>query len=155
MIRITKVTDYGFVLLTRMIRSDEEFHNARAVSEATHIPLPMVSKILKSLTRSGLLDSQRGVKGGYTLARPANEISVIEIIDALEGPVAITECSCEPVSKCELESLCPVSTSWNKINIAVRGALEGITLAEIAKPIFPFTALNTKTQEAAKEPQTV
>ena len=148
MIRITKVTDYGFVLLSRMVSSGEECHNARAVSEATHIPLPMVSKILKSLTRSGLLASHRGVKGGYTLARPAGEISVIEIIDALEGPVAITECSCEPESKCELESLCPVSTSWNKINLAVRGALEDITLAEIARPAFPFANSNEKDKEA-------
>ena len=93
----------------------------------------MVSKILKLLVKEGLLASHRGVKGGYSLTRPADEISMAEIVTALEGPIAITECvSVE--SDCSHAALCPVSGNWRRINEAVRTALEGISLAEMAQP---------------------
>ena len=133
MIRITKQTDYGIVLLTHLAASAERQYAAPELATETRMPLPMVSKILKLLARDGLLSSHRGVKGGYSLARPAEEISMAEIIAALEGPIAITECvSVE--SDCSHEALCPVRSNWQRINQAVRSALEGISLAEMAQP---------------------
>jgi FeS assembly SUF system regulator len=133
MIRITKQTDYGIVLLTHLAANAERQYAAPELAAEARLPLPMVSKILKVLARDGLLASHRGVKGGYSLARAAEEISMAEIIAALEGPIAITECiSVE--SDCSHEALCPVRGNWQRINLAVRTALEGITLAEMAQP---------------------
>jgi len=134
MIRITKQTDYGIVLLTHLASQPERQLNAPELASETQLPLPMVSKILKLLVREGLLLSHRGVKGGYSLARHPGEISMAEIIAALEGPIAITECIDES-SDCSHERLCPVRSNWQRINAAVRGALEGITLAEMTHPL--------------------
>lgn len=136
MIRITKQTDYGIVLLTQMAGGPEVQWNAPELAAETHLPLPMVAKTLKILAREGLLASHRGVKGGYSLARPAEEISMAEIVAALEGPIALTECiSVE--GDCSHEPLCQVRSNWRRINEAVRTALEGITLAEMARPLAP------------------
>ncbi|HEY7213230.1 MAG TPA: SUF system Fe-S cluster assembly regulator [Thermoanaerobaculia bacterium] len=133
MIRITKQTDYGIVLLTHLAANPEHQYNAPELAAEARLPLPMVSKILKLLARESLLVSHRGVKGGYSLARQAEAISMAEIIGALEGPIAITECiSVE--GDCSHEPLCPVRSNWRRINQAVRTALAGITLAEMAHP---------------------
>jgi len=133
MIRITKQSDYGIVLLTHLASQADRQLNAPELAAETQLPLPMVSKILKILVREGLLASHRGVKGGYSLGRLPEEITMAEIISALEGPIAITECI-EVSSDCSHERLCPVRSNWQRINQAVRGALEGITLAEMASP---------------------
>jgi FeS assembly SUF system regulator len=143
MIRITKLTDYGIVLMTHLAaiasgtpdEGEEHRYNAPDLALETGLPLPMVSKILKLLARDGLLVSHRGVKGGYALARRPAEISVDEIITALEGPVAITECIETSPSDCEHEPMCPTRTNWQRINQAVREALREISLAEMTHPI--------------------
>lgn len=133
MIRITKQTDYGIVLLTHLAANPEHQYNAPELAAEARLPLPMVSKILKLLARESLLVSHRGVKGGYSLARQPEAISMAEIIAALEGPIALTECiSVE--GDCSHEPLCPVRSNWRRINQAVRTALAGITLAEMAHP---------------------
>lgn len=131
MIRITKQTDYGIVLLTHLASAPDRQVNAPELGTETHLPLPMVSKILKLLVREGLLVSHRGVKGGYTLSRPPEEISMAEVVVALEGPIAITECV-DDQGGCSHEALCPVRGRWNRINSALREALSGISLAEMA-----------------------
>jgi len=135
MIRITKQTDYGIVLMTHLAADPERLYNAPDLAMEAGLPLPMVSKILKLLTRDGLLVSHRGVKGGYTLSRPPAEITVDEIITSLEGPVAITECIEHSPGECEHERLCPTRGNWRLINQAVRQALERITLAEMTQPL--------------------
>lgn len=135
MIRISRMTDYGIVLLTHFARHPkEQTHNVRDLAAETRLPLPTVSKILKTLTRSGIVQSHRGVKGGYRLTRAPEAISVAEIIAALDGPIAITDCTTGSAGLCELERLCPVSANWQRINRAVREALERVTLAEMAQP---------------------
>ncbi len=137
MFRISRLTDYGIVIMAHLAEcEDDDSHNARELAEDTQLPAPVVSKILKSLTRAGLLISQRGSKGGYSLARTPGEISVVEMITALEGPVGITECTIQP-GACAQESSCQVRDPWQRINSAVRAALERITLADLAKPIDP------------------
>jgi FeS assembly SUF system regulator len=133
MIRITKQTDYGIVLLTHLASHPERHFNAPDLAAEARLPLPMVSKILKLLVREGILRSQRGVKGGYCLAREAAAIHMAEIIAALEGPIAITECIDES-GQCSHETGCGVRSNWQRINDALLAALTGITLAEMAQP---------------------
>jgi len=129
MIRITKITDYGFILLAHMANHEPGMlHNAKDLSNRIGIPLPTVSKVLKILTQGGVLRSHQGSKGGYSLAKQAEDISAAEIIEAIEGPVAITECS--GADGCERN--CPVSTSWQKVNGAVIDALSKLTLADMS-----------------------
>jgi FeS assembly SUF system regulator len=142
MIRITKQTDYGIVLLTHLAAQPDRHVNAPELAAETQLPLPMVSKILKLLVREGLLLSHRGVKGGYSLTRDPREMTMAEIIAALEGPIAITECI-EVSGDCSHERLCPVRSNWHRINAAVREALEGITLAEMTAPLAPVQRLVT------------
>jgi len=136
MIRITKIADYGILLLAEMASSGPgTVHNARCLSDSTRIPQPMVSKILKLLAKEHLLISHRGQKGGYSLSRSATEISVAEIITALEGPIAIIECADHDNDHlCDLQEVCSVSSPWQKINDAVCGALSAITLEEMIQP---------------------
>ena len=136
MIRLTKLADYGVMLMSHIAAAPDALHSASSLSRAAAVAIPTVSKILKQLARKGLLESHRGVNGGYSLARAPAAISVAEVIAALEGPIAITECIDESHSDCAVESSCPVRTNWQRINDAVRGALEQITLAEMAQP-FP------------------
>jgi FeS assembly SUF system regulator len=139
MLRITKLTDYGVALLAYFAAEREgEPHNARDVAAAMGLPLPTVSKILKTLSRGGLLVSLRGAKGGYGLSRSPEEISVAEVIGALEGPIGITECTASAPGTCAQEPLCGVRANWQIINEAVHGALEKITLAEMLRPAPDF-----------------
>ena len=131
MLRISKLTDYGTVILARLAGRPERLWTAAEVAEATHIALPTVSKLLKKLQRSGLVMSTRGSHGGYQLAQPAGEITAARILDALEGPFAITECSGSH-STCGLESNCSVGHTWQKVNAAIRRALTDISLAQLA-----------------------
>lgn len=134
MIRITRQTDYGIVLLTHMAtRPADEVHTAKDAARWTRLPLPMVSKILKSLARSGILESHRGVKGGYSLSRRPDRIMVREVIEALEGPIGITECS-HGQGFCEQEGGCPTRVNWRRINGVVRDALDRIPLTEMIAP---------------------
>lgn len=137
MIRISRLTDYGIVLMSYMAVHPEHVHNATEVATEAHLPAPTVSKLLRALAREGLLASHRGVKGGYSLARPAEAITVASIIRALEGPIALTTCTTKSPSDCEHEPICPVRGHWNRINLAIRQALEGVTLSDMAVPSLP------------------
>ena len=137
MLRMTKQADYAIVLLTRMAGAPESRFNATEIASATELPQPIVSKILKLLTRRDLLVSQRGVKGGYVLARAADQISIAQIIEAVEGPIGITECVDDAPGECSQEPICPVRSNWQRINEAVRKALGEITLDEMSQPLAP------------------
>jgi FeS assembly SUF system regulator len=135
MVRITKLADYAIVLLTRFAREGEGVVlTARELAAESHVPFPTVGKILKALAHEGVLVSHRGVHGGYALARDPAGVTVAQVITALEGPIALTECLGEPAGTCEIELLCPVRSTWERINAVVRSALEGLTLAELARP---------------------
>jgi FeS assembly SUF system regulator len=135
MIRIGRLTDYGIVLMSHVATNPVVDHSAAEIASEARLPLPTVSKLLRILAKEGLLISHRGAKGGYSLARPAEQISVAGIIGAIEGPVALTLCTTgEHTGDCELELCCPVRGHWQKINRAVRNALEDVTLADIVAP---------------------
>jgi FeS assembly SUF system regulator len=134
-IRLSKLADYGIVIMTHLARPGGMQASAQEIAQATRVPQPMAQKILKALTRDGLLRSQRGVKGGYELARTARSITVAQIIEALDGPIAVTDCVDGGAGDCVIESLCPARTNWERINSAIRDALEEVTLAEMAGAI--------------------
>ncbi len=130
MLKMSKLTDYGTLLLAELGR-DEKRHSAAELSAATHLPQPTVSKLLKRLTAAGLVRSTRGASGGYEIDRPMASISAAALLDALEGPIAITECA-QDESHCRLESSCGLSSAWQRINLAIREALEALSLADLA-----------------------
>ena len=131
MLRISKLTDYATVILAALATDSGSQRTAADIAQAIHLAAPTVSKLLKQLHRAGLLESSRGLRGGYRLARPASQISAAAILDALEGPLALTECSTGN-SQCDLQANCSVGGSWQRINHAIRQSLEEITLAELA-----------------------
>ncbi len=131
MFRMNKLTDYGILLLTRMAIAPEGGISARELAEETHIPLPTVGKLLKILLKEGLLVSHRGTKGGYALSRSSSEITVAEVIRALEGPIAMTDCE---ENRCDLESGCPTRSHWRVVNRTVLVALQNLTLREMTQP---------------------
>lgn len=141
MIRMSKLTDYGTLVMTYLARQPDGVHNAAEIAAATQISPPTVSKILKLLARGELLTSHRGTKGGYSLARAPEAISLAEIVDAIEGPIALTECSSNP-GLCVQEDSCSIRPNWLKITQAVRRALQGVTLAEMAQPAL--SVINTE-----------
>jgi FeS assembly SUF system regulator len=146
MFRLSKITDYGIVILAHLASrslepgrpgdaADSVPMNARELAEQVDLPVPMVSKVLKALTRAGVLESQRGTKGGYSLARRPEELTIAEMISALDGPLALTECNLGP-HICDLDASCSVKTPWLVINRVVHYALSGVTLADLTNPAF-------------------
>jgi FeS assembly SUF system regulator len=131
MLRISKLTDYGTMVLACLAARPDVRHTATTVAERTRLGLPTVSKLLKNFHRAGLVTSVRGARGGYQLARPASGISAAEIIDAIEGPVAITECSGDH-SACDLESICSTGSAWQSVNLAIRRSLDELSLAQLS-----------------------
>ena len=132
MIRLSKLADYGMVLMGRMACDPRHSHSAIELAADTHLPLPTVSKMLTVLARAELLVSQRGAKGGYVLARDPERISVADVVRAVDGPVALTQCIEHGPGSCGLETLCPARGGWHRINLAIERALAGVSLAEMA-----------------------
>ena len=132
MFRLNRLTDYAVVVMTQMTRRPDEVHTAPQIATDTGIPLPTVAKLLNALARESLVESHRGAAGGYALGRPAEEVSVAQIIQAMEGPIALTACVDGAPGHCESQSLCPMRGNWDKVNRAIRSALEGVTLADMA-----------------------
>lgn len=133
MLRISKLADYGTVVMVYLARHAHELCNARDIALRTHLTVPTVSKILKRLTSAGLLTSVRGVAGGYQLRRPATEISISQIIFALEEHRGFTECSLQP-NDCSLQGVCTIQGNWRLISQAIEQALDSVSLDTLAKP---------------------
>ena len=150
MLRMSKLTDYGTMVLAQLAASDPGWTTAGQVADATHLGQPTVSKLLKALVHAGLVVSTRGVQGGYALARPPASISAAEILDAREGPVAISECSSSS-GGCDLESYCRVGTAWQRINHSIRKALESVSLADLQTRREPLPALPTDLRADIRE----
>jgi len=134
MMRLSRLADFAVVLMTHVAQHHERVHTASETAAATQLPVPTVAKVLARLCREGLLTSIRGVKGGYRLARPAAEISVGAIVNALDGPIALTQCIKLGPGRCEVEAVCPSRVGLHRINVAVHKALDDVSLADIATP---------------------
>lgn len=147
MLRISKLTDYAILMMVEMAR-DGGMLSAHALAERVHVETPTASKVLKLLAGSGLLESYRGANGGYRVSREASDISVAEVIAAIEGPIAMTECSVEE-GLCSQEDQCELRGNWQRISLAVAQALREVSLAEMSAPMggkanpLQITTLNT------------
>lgn len=142
MLRIGKLTDYATVILATLANDRTRLLNASTLAERTHIAAPTVAKLLKQLHRAGLVNSTRGTRGGYELARSPDAISAAAILDALEGPIALTDCSVGS-GNCCLEHSCGVGRTWQRLNAAIRRSLAEISLAQLAgldtrAPVMPI-----------------
>jgi len=133
MLKLSKLTDYATVILSYMAKVPENMYAAQEISEVTGIAQPTVSKVLKLLIRAKVLTSVRGAKGGYLLARAPEEITVATVINALEGPIALTECSASH-KNCEQAAGCGIQRNWDLINQTIFNALESVTLADMVLP---------------------
>ncbi len=138
MFRLNRLTDYGVVVLSQMSRNPNDLRTAPQISRQTGVPLPTVAKLLNALAHEDLIESHRGAAGGYTLSRPAAEISVAEVIQALEGPIALTACVEGSEDECGVEALCPMRGNWDRVNKAIYGALSEVTLADMAAGFWSF-----------------
>jgi FeS assembly SUF system regulator len=132
MMRLSRLADYGTVAMGYMARNPGAVHTATEVAVAVRLTAPTVSKLLKLLSRKGLLVSLRGSRGGYRLARGPERITLAEVVEAVEGAISVTECS-GTTCGCSLEPGCTVQRNWRFINRQVRGVLDGVTVADLTE----------------------
>ena len=140
MFRLNRLTDYAVVVMTQMTRKPDDVHTAPQIAGNTGIPLPTVAKLLNALARESLVESHRGAAGGYTLGRPAHEVSMAQIIQAIEGPIALTACVEGSGNSCDVECLCPMRGNWERVNRAIHDALSEVTLADMAASCWTMFA---------------
>jgi FeS assembly SUF system regulator len=138
MLRVSRLTDYATVVMTCIAAHPADVLSTAQIAEEARLELPTVSKLLKMLGHAGLVESFRGVNGGYRLARPAEAISLADIVEAMEGPIGMTACSTAE-GQCERHSQCGVSGSWRSVSGAIDGVLRAMTLAQMlaARPTAP------------------
>ncbi|KAF1704906.1 SUF system Fe-S cluster assembly regulator [Pseudoxanthomonas suwonensis] len=149
MLRVTKLTDYATVVLTVLAARPGQVLSAAELAEHSGLEQPTVSKLLKPLAQAGLVEGLRGVRGGYRLSRDADRITLIEIVEAMEGPLAMTECSQAGSNQCGIAHQCGVRTNWRLINDVVADALRGVTLAQMLHPLSPSVPTATRRREIA------
>ena len=134
MLRVSKIIDYGTLVLTHMASDPERVFSATDLATALGLGQPVVSKVLKTLTQREILKSTRGARGGYALGRAAEDISIADIIDALdEQPFGLTECTATP-GTCSVEADCNIRSNWHRINAIVRKTLEQVSIADMVTP---------------------
>lgn len=152
MIKISKLADYGVVVMAELAGNTHVRMTAANIAGHTKLPEPTVAKVLKILARHNLVSSLRGPSGGYQLTGSPDNITVRQIIGALDGPVALTACVGETDQSCELAECCGVFGRWDSVNMAVKNALDGITLADMMGPQNRQTGTvftNTENKEGA------
>ncbi len=143
MLRVTKLTDYASVVLSVLAARPDDVLSAAGIADQAGLEVPTVAKVLKPLAQTGLVEAFRGVNGGYRLARNASSISLIEIVEAIEGPLGMTECSVH-AGQCGIEHSCGVRANWRRINDVVADALRGVSLADMLAPVPPMHGTRRK-----------
>lgn len=143
MLRIGKLTDYAMLILSQLAKESHAVLSATVLAEMLHLPLPTVSKVLKILADSELVNSVRGAEGGYHLARPAKDISIADVISAMEGEITMTEC-CESANLCTIESMCTMRENWRQINKMIHSFLAKLTISDMLLPLSLPGVLHVK-----------
>jgi FeS assembly SUF system regulator len=150
MIKLSRFADYAVVVLAELSRGGDLRLSASDLSLRCQLPEPTVAKILKSLTRAGVLSSTRGVNGGYGLTRQPADITVADIITAMDGPISLTDCA-DSRSNCVLEGQCSMHGRWSKVNLAIRTALESVTLIDLMQTGLRAPAMTKSVAEPKSE----
>lgn len=138
MLKLSKLTDYAVVVLVDIARREGGLVTAPQMGTRTGLPHPTVAKILKLLAKGGILTAQRGASGGYSLARSARDVSVADIVTAIDGPIHLTECAEEASHECQMSQGCAMQGRWNRVNQAIRSALQNVSLFEMAMDTPPM-----------------
>lgn len=139
MLKLAKLTDYAVSVMVQLTREDSAA-SAPVLASRTGVPEPTVAKVLKALARGGLVTSERGVSGGYRLAQAADKISIGQVIEAMDGPIAIVSCVEEGADACSAESKCPAKNKWRPVNTVIRDALLAVSLRDMAATACATTA---------------
>jgi FeS assembly SUF system regulator len=150
MFRLSKMTDYGVVVLGQLVGQGDRLLSAPDVAEATGLPGSTVSQVLKTLAAAGIVTSQRGARGGYHLVRAPDAVTVRELVVAFEGPLAVTACVEGAEDSCSVESLCLLAGGWEQVNTAIRVALDSVTLADLLRPITHFGRQDASIEQEAR-----
>jgi FeS assembly SUF system regulator len=142
MLRLSKLTDYAVVVLIRLDEGQRccggtEVQTSPGISTMTGVPEPTVAKVLKALAAANLVASQRGARGGYRLLKPLDEVVIADVIEAIDGPIALTACVDGNHGTCDVERICAVKGRWDLVNDAIQGALSAITLADMRDASVP------------------
>lgn len=133
MIRLSRLTDYAIVVVAELSRTPGQLQAAAGLSNKTQIPEPTVAKVLKILVRAGVLESARGVNGGYVITRSLHEISIGELVEAMNGPVSLTACVDESDEECVIAANCLLRGRWNPVNAAIRHAFTSVKLSDMIR----------------------
>ena len=139
MFKLNRMTDYAIVVLGVLANRQGELLATAQLAALTGLKQPTVAKVAKTLVAAGLLDTQRGVHGGYRLARHAAIISLVQIVEAMEGPIVVNDCVEGAQDPCAVSDCCFMSRNWNRVNLAVRNALSDVSLEDLIDPAQPFT----------------
>ncbi len=131
-IRLNRLTDYAIVVLAHMaICPGRQAYTAAELSEQTELPAPTVTKLLKQLARAGIVRAQRGARGGYRLARRPGDVTVAQVVEAVDGPIRIADCIDAAPGRCQIEAACPTRSVWRRVNDAIVSELNGLTLEDV------------------------
>ena len=139
MFKLNRMTDYAIVVLGALAHRQGEILATAQLAELTGLNQPTVAKVAKTLMAADLLETQRGVHGGYRLAQPAAATSLVQIVEAMEGPIAVNDCVDGAQAPCVVSNCCFVSRNWNRVNLAVRNALSDVSLEDLIDPAQLFT----------------
>jgi len=132
LLRISRMADYAVIATSYMAKHPEANLSASDIAEATGVPLPSISKILKKLAKAEILQSKRGVAGGYKLSRSPKSITIADLISSVEGPIVMADCL-DHNRGCSLESFCTVKIPWQRVSNIIEEALTELSLADIVE----------------------
>ena len=150
LLRLNRMTDYAIVVLGALAHRHGEVLATAQIASLTGLTQPTVAKVAKRLQACELLETKRGVNGGYQLIGNPSELSLAMIIEAVEGPIAVNGCVDGAQDPCAVSNCCFMSNQWNKVNGTVRAALDSVSLADLIDPSQLFTTTtNTTTPESA------
>ena len=150
MFKLNRMTDYAIVVLGALAHRQGEILATAQLAELTGLNQPTVAKVAKTLMAADLLETQRGVHGGYRLAQPASATSLVQIVEAMEGPIAVNDCVDGAQAPCAVSNCCFMSRNWNRVNLAVRNALSDVSLEDLIDPAQLFTPMGHR--PAAEHP---
>ena len=153
MFKLNRMTDYAIVVLGALAHRQGEILATAQLAELTGLNQPTVAKVAKTLMAADLLETQRGVHGGYRLAQPAAATSLVQIVEAMEGPIAVNDCVDGAQAPCAVSNCCFMSRNWNRVNLAVRNALSDVSLEDLIDPAQLFTP--TGHQPVADRPASI
>ena len=143
MLRLNRMTDYAILVLGALARRHGETLASGYLAQVTELTQPTVAKVLKMLLAAELVETQRGVRGGYRLMKILAHISLVDIVEAMEGPIAVTDCIEGARQPCSASNCCCMRSHWKHVNLAIRNALRDVTLEDLINPVGLFPVPDT------------